>query len=163
MANVEAIRERVLNKLAHVVDLGNGVVRGDREFNDRKFATAYVDLSDDIIRRSQNLSAFQEDLIGEDFFEGDGDQRWNSYLYFWAGPVSRAHADFLVAKSRIENDRHFARKFVLTEADLLSRTATISPRVDLRPPSATMSIPNGQSSFSWHLLVPFLSKSRGHS
>jgi exonuclease SbcC len=126
MTNVDAIREQVHSKLLHVVDLGNGVLRGERRYNDRKFASAYVDLSDDIIARSQNLSIFQEGLLGKDFFEGDGDQRWNSYLYFWAGPRSKAQAGFSEAKSRIERDRHFARKFVLAEDDLLSRIDDLS-------------------------------------
>lgn len=126
MANVDVVREQVLRKLAHVMDLGNGVLRGDRRFRDKTFATAYVDLSDNIVERSRNLAKFQEDLLGESFFDGEGNQRWNSYLYFWAGPRSTEDAEFQEAKSRIERDRHYARKFVLTEEDLLSRIDDIS-------------------------------------
>lgn len=126
MADVAAVREKVLKRLAHAVDLGNGVVRGDRKHQDKTFATAYVDLSDDIVERSRNLDQFQEGLLGESFFEGEGNQRWNSYLYFWAGPKSTEDAAFQEAKSRIESDRHYARKFVLTEDDLLNRIDDIS-------------------------------------
>lgn len=126
MANVGTVREEVLKKLMHAIDLGNGVLRGDRQYNDKKFATAYVDLSDDIIERSHNLAKFQEDILGEEFFEGESNQRWNSYLYFWAGPRSREDARFQEAKMRIEGDRHYARKFVLNEEDLLSRIDDIS-------------------------------------
>ncbi|MGH9421469.1 MAG: ABC-three component system middle component 1, partial [Thermoanaerobaculia bacterium] len=75
---------------------------------------------------SRNLAKFQEELLGESFFEGEGNQRWNSYLYFWAGPKSTKDADFQVAKAKIEHDRHYARKFVLTEEDLLNRIDDIS-------------------------------------
>lgn len=126
MANVDVVREKVLKKLAHAIDLGNGVLRGDRRFHDKTFATAYVDLSDNIVERSHNLAKFQEDLLGESFFDGEGNQRWNSYLYFWAGPRSTEDAKFQEAKSRIERDRHYARKFVLTEEDLLNRIDDIS-------------------------------------
>lgn len=126
MANVDVVREKVLKKLAHAIDLGDGVLRGDRRFHDKMFATAYVDLSDDIVERSRNLAKFQEDLLGESFFDGEGNHRWNSYLYFWAGPRSMANAEFHEAKSRIEQDRHYARKFVLTEEDLLNRIDDIS-------------------------------------
>jgi chromosome segregation protein len=126
MANADVVREKVLNKLAHAIDLGNGVLRGDRRFHDKTFATAYVDLSDNIVERSRNLVKFQEGLLGESFFDGEGNQRWNSYLYFWAGPRSLEDAQFQEAKSRIERDRHYARKFVLTEEDLLNRIEDIS-------------------------------------
>jgi exonuclease SbcC len=126
MANAEAIRRMVGEKLTHVVDLGDGILRGERRYRDKTFSTTYVDLSDEIIERSHDLDSFQERLLGAKFFEGDGDQRWNSYLYFWAGPNSREHKDFLRAKWRIEHDRHFARKFVLAEDDLLNRIDDLS-------------------------------------
>jgi chromosome segregation protein len=126
MANVDAVRKQVLEKLAHAVDLGNGVLRGDRRFRDMTFATAYVDLSDNVVERSRDLAKFQEDLLGESFFDGEGNQRWNSYLYFWAGPRSKEDTEFQEAKAKIERDRHYARKFVLTEDDLLNRIDDIS-------------------------------------
>lgn len=126
MANVDVVREKVLRSLGQAIDLGNGVLRGDRRLHDKTFATAYVDLSDNIVERSRNLAQFQEDLLGESFFDGEGNQRWNSYLYFWAGPRSTGDAEFQEAKSRIEQDRHYARKFVLTEEDLLNRIGDIS-------------------------------------
>lgn len=127
MASVDVVREKVMEKLTHAIDLGNGVLRGDRRHHDKIFATAYIDLSDNIIERSRNLAKFQEELLGESFFEGEGNQRWNSYLYFWAGPKSTEDAGFQEAKDRIEHDRHYARKFVLTEEDLLNRIGDISP------------------------------------
>lgn len=126
MASVDVVREKVIKRLAHTIDLGNGVLRGDRRHHDKTFATAYIDLSDDIVERSRNLAKFQEELLGESFFEGGGNQRWNSYLYFWAGPKSTKDAEFQEAKTRIEHDRHYARKFVLTEEDLLNRIDDIS-------------------------------------
>lgn len=129
MANVDVVREKVLDRLAHATDLGNGVLRGDRRYHDKTFATTYVDLSDDIVERSRNLAKFQEELLGESFFEGEGNQRWNSYLYFWAGPRSREDANFHDAKLRIERDRHYARKFVLSDEDLLNRIGDLS-RID---------------------------------
>lgn len=126
MASVDVVREKVIERLVHAVDLGNGVLRGDRRHHDKTFATAYIDLSDNIVERSRNLAKFQEELLGESFFEGEGNQRWNSYLYFWAGPKSTKDASFQEAKVRIEHDRHYARKFVLTEEDLLNRIDDIS-------------------------------------
>ena len=126
MTNVDRVRDQILQRLTNAVSLGDGVLRGTRVYQDNVFATTYVDLSDDIVERSRDLARFQERLLGESFFEGEGTQRWNSYLYLWAGPRSTRDADFQEAKSRIERDRHYARKFVLTEEDLLSRIDDIS-------------------------------------
>lgn len=128
MADAETVRRAITEKLADVKDLGNGILRGERHYGGKAYATAYVDLSDHVVERWRELSNFQERLLGADFFRADGDQRWNSYLYFWAGPNSCQNAEFLKAKARIEGDRHFARKFVLSEEDLLGRLDDVSKR-----------------------------------
>ena len=111
----------IAEKLPGFEDLGDGILRGERRHQGTTYATAYIDLSDHVVERAADLSSFQERLLGKDFFKADGDQRWNSYLYFWAGPNSQEDDAFPKAKARIESDRHFARKFVLSEADLLDR------------------------------------------
>jgi len=128
MANADTVRRTISEKLAGVEDLGNGILRGERRYGGKAFATAYIDLSDDVVKRSRDIEDFQERLLGTDFFKADGDQRWNSYLYFWAGPNSQQNADFSKAKARIEGNRHFARKFVLSEQDLLGRLGNVSAR-----------------------------------
>ncbi|PZW98148.1 chromosome segregation protein [Pseudomonas sp. 478] len=128
MIDSAALRRTITEKLTRVQDLGNNIFRGERIYQGKTFATAYIDLSDNIIQRAANLAKFQEGLLGSEFFTADGDQRWNSYLYFWAGPDSQNDESFLKAKARIEGDRHFARKFVLTEEDLLERFEDVSIR-----------------------------------
>lgn len=76
------------------------------------------------------MTSFQENLLGAEFFSPESDLRWNSYLYFLAGPKSVASNEFGNAKARIEADRHFARKFVLEADDLVLR---------LREPAASES------------------------
>jgi chromosome segregation protein len=128
MANADTVRRTISETLPGVEDLGNGILRGERCYDGKAFATAYFDLSDDVVERSRDIDNFQERLLGTDFFKADGDQRWNSYLYFWAGPNSQKNVDFSMAKARIEGNRHFARKFVLTEQDLLGRLVVVSAR-----------------------------------
>lgn len=128
MIDPVTLRRSITEKLTRVQDLGNEIFRGERIYQGKTFATAYIDLSDNVIQRAANLTNFQEGLLGSEFFTADGDQRWNSYLYFWAGPVSQNDENFLKAKARIEGDRHFARKFVLTEEDLLGHFEDISIR-----------------------------------
>lgn len=125
MIDATAVRRMIAEKLPGFEDLGDGILRGERRHQGTTYATAYIDLSDHVVERAADLSSFQERLLGRDFFKEGGDQRWNSYLYFWAGPKSQEDNAFPKAKARIEGDRHFARKFVLTEADLLDRLEEI--------------------------------------
>lgn len=106
---------------SNVRELDSHVLRLERRFGDKIFAIAYVDLSDSVVDRANTLRNFQEGLLGDDFFNGDSDLRWNSYLYFWAGPHSTHSSGFNQAKNAIERDRHFARKFVVTDHELLQR------------------------------------------
>lgn len=133
MENIEAVRTFIRKHFQHVTDLGGGVLRGERIYADKPFALAYIDLSDSVVERSKNLTAFQEKLLGADFFSPSGDLRWNSYLYFLAGPKSKSSSEFSEAKSRIEGDRHFARKFVLDEESLARRLCEIPSATDLAP------------------------------
>lgn len=121
MTNIDSMRAVINRHFQHVTDLGDGVIRGERVHNDKPFAVAYIDLSDSVVERSQELKTFQEKLLGPDFFSPASDLRWNSYLYFLAGPKSTASSKFGQAKSLIEGDRHFARKFVVNEEDLARR------------------------------------------
>lgn len=121
MTSVDSVRETINKHFQKVSDIGDGIVRGERQHNGKPFAVAYIDLSDAVVERSRDLKHFQEGLIGSDFFSSDNDLRWNSYLFFWAGPRSTANDAFQSAKTEIESDRHFARKFVLSESDLTRR------------------------------------------
>lgn len=132
MTNVETVRMAFGRHFQHVVEMGNGVVRGERQYNGKPYAVAYVDLSDEVVERARDLQSYQECLIGADFFSSDNDLRWNSYLFFWAGPKSAASEEFQQAKRLIEADRHFARKFVLYEEDLERRLGQ-EPQVVVTP------------------------------
>lgn len=121
MTSIKIVRETLGRHFQRFVELGNGVFRGERQHNGRPYAVAYVDLSDNVIERARDLHNYQERLIGADFFSSHDSLRWNSYLFFWAGPNSAANEDFQKAKRLIESDRHFARKFVLEEDELERR------------------------------------------
>ena len=147
MTNIETVRTAFGRHFQHVVEMGNGVVRGERQYNGKPYAVAYVDLSDEIVERSRDLQSYQEHLIGADFFSSDNDLRWNSYLFFWAGPKSAASEEFQQAKRLIESNRHFARKFVLNEDDLERRLGQ-KPQV-----VATPATQKGDAGLAWTELL----------
>lgn len=121
MTNFDSVQSVINRHFQHVQYIGDGIVRGERRYNDKPYAVTYIDLSDSVVERSRHLKEFQESVLGEDFFSPESDLRWNSYLYFLAGPKSIASGEFGSAKNLIESDRHFARKLVLTEQDLARR------------------------------------------
>ena len=121
MRTVEDIRSVITSRLENVTEVGDGVLRAERRHEGQPYAVAYFDLSDAIVQRSDDLTSFQEHLMGSEFFNSEGDLRWNSYMYFVAGPKSTESDQYARAKSRIEGDRHFARKFVLVPDDLALR------------------------------------------
>jgi exonuclease SbcC len=147
MTNIETVRAAFSRHFQHVVEMGDGVVRGERQHNGKPYAVAYVDLSDEVVERALDLQSYQERLIGADFFSSDNDLRWNSYLFFWAGPKSAAKEEFQRAKTLIESDRHFARKFVLNEGDLERRLGQ-RPQVVATPASQ-----QGDAGHTWAELL----------
>lgn len=147
MTNIETVRATFGRHFQQVVEMGNGVVRGERQHNGKPYAVAYVDFSDEVVERAHDLQRYQERLIGADFFSSDNDLRWNSYLFFWAGPKSAASEEFQQAKKLIESDRHFARKFVFNEDDLGRRLGR-KPQI-----IATAATQQGDAGLAWAELL----------
>src|SRR6266850_4684746 len=121
MLDFATIEKAIRPNFDSVVNLGNNVLRAERTHRDRPYLVAYLDLADDVVGRASRLTKFQEQLVGPTFFSTDSDLRWNSYVYFLAGPNSQSNPKFEEAKAQIESDRHFARKYVVSEQDLLLR------------------------------------------
>lgn len=136
MTTAESVLGAMGRHFQYVENLGDGLLRGERRHGNKAYAVAFVDLSDSVVERSLHLQQFQEHLLGADFFSPQGDLRWNSYLYFLAGPKSTSDGAFGNAKSQIEADRHFARKFVLSEEDLLWRLGD-RPQTQTNDPAKT--------------------------
>ncbi|KWS04892.1 hypothetical protein AZ78_2442 [Lysobacter capsici AZ78] len=121
MINAEVVRRTFQSKFQKVEDAAPGIIRAESQYANKAYAVAYIDVADDVIERADNLSSFQENLLGSEFFSVDTDLRWNSYLFFLAGPKSVADERYQKAKAKIEADRHYARKFVVTERELIER------------------------------------------
>ena len=120
MPVLETARQKVAQLLKGVEEVEDAVVRGERLHQGKCFAVAYVDLADDVVGRARDLRAFQERILGEDYFNSPGDLRWNNYIYIIAGPRSIEQHGFQSAKAVIEADEDFARKRVVSEDELAS-------------------------------------------
>lgn len=120
MPEMQAAREALSQLLVGLHDVDDSVVRGEKKLGQQTYAVAYVDFADEVVERSQHLRDFQERILADDFFDTPGDLRWNKYLYFVAGPNSKANPQFAAAKASIEADKDYARKRVISQDDLES-------------------------------------------
>jgi len=120
MSTMATAREIVSRHFANITEIDEQVIRGEKRYGDRCYAVAYVDFADDIIERANHLEEFQERVMGDDFFGAPEQLRWNNYLYIVAGSKSVAQDGFTVAKARIEADKEYARKRVVSEDELES-------------------------------------------
>lgn len=120
MPEMQAAREALTHLLVGLQDVDDSVVRGEKKLGAQTYAVAYVDFADEVVERSLHLRDFQERILADDFFDAPGDLRWNKYLYFVAGPNSKANPQFAVAKAAIEADKDYARKRVISLEDLES-------------------------------------------
>lgn len=120
MPEMQAARDALNNLLVGLQDVDDSVVRGEKKLGEQTYAVAYVDFADEVVERSLHLRDFQERILADDFFDTPGDLRWNKYLYFVAGPNSKANPQFAAAKAAIEADKDYARKRVISQDDLES-------------------------------------------
>lgn len=120
MQVLESARKKVADLLGGIEEIDDAVLRGERRYQDKTFAVAYVDFADDVVGRAKGLRAFQERILGDGFFSSPGDLRWNKYIFIVAGPHSKQQEGFQEAKSAIEADEEYARKRVVLEDELES-------------------------------------------
>lgn len=115
---------RFTNKLkarfGPISEVKPGILRTSDRFGDREYAVRYFDLTGNLGEAASRLREYQEDLITETFFgsESPADLRWNHYVYFVASDEEAKAPAFHDAKVRIEADRTYARKAVLTVKEL---------------------------------------------
>lgn len=132
--NIEAIKNSLKLKFQHLDEVAPDIFCATDIYQDKPYAVRYFDLSDNIASHSEDLNKYLEHVLGEDYFDIKRpiDLRWNNYLYFITSDQHQQNEAFIRAKSIIESDREYARKFVITETDL-PKFLLLSPRDEDRP------------------------------
>ena len=111
--SVQLLQERLSTRFPEIEQIDDTVVRFVRSAQNRPFAVCYIDVSSHLPQTTGELDEFQDRVIAKHYFEGRKSLQWSNYLYF---VVERdVPSD---AKSLIERDRKYARKFVVTEPEL---------------------------------------------
>jgi len=93
----------------------------------------YVDVSAQIPSTTESLNAYQDRIVARHYFEGSKSLQWSNYLYFVVESQPSQQTKLVV-----ERDRKYARKFILTEAEL--DTALAPPSFQVSDAAVTTNV-----------------------
>jgi DNA repair protein SbcC/Rad50 len=116
---IEQIVAKLERRYPHLERVTDAVFRAVDLYDGRPYAIRYFDLTDDVGSAAGQLHDYQNRLLSASYYnsESKADLRWNHYIYFFtSAPVT--DTAFAKAKVAVESDREYARKLVVTEAEL---------------------------------------------
>lgn len=115
---LDQLTEKVKPLYPEVQQIGDTVLRCIRKTEQSPFAVYYLDVGNDIPQTPDSLSEYLNHVVGKHYFEGSSSLQWNNYLYFIRNPENLQNANTQKAKEMVEQDRVYARKFVISESEL---------------------------------------------
>lgn len=98
--------------------LETDVLRVTRQVEGRPFAVCVFDHSSTLPESPEALTAYQDRVLGRQYFDNRRSLQWNNYLYFILDKDEARAASARGATSWIEQDRAYARKYVISEESL---------------------------------------------
>lgn len=111
--SIEQLRNKLTPRFPDLEQVADSVVRFERKAGNRPFAVCYVDVSAQIPGTPEALNAYQDRVVARHYFEGSKSLQWSNYLFFVVDTQPSQQM-----KAVVERDRKYARKFILTEAEL---------------------------------------------
>jgi ABC-type lipoprotein export system ATPase subunit len=118
--SMSQIKERVASKFPDVEQISDSVLRFTKNLNESPYAVYYFDIAQDLPESQEELTKYQDTVIGSHYFEGRKSLQWNNYLYFITQADRMSTGEVRRIKELIERDRSYARKFVIPEEALES-------------------------------------------
>jgi len=136
--NVSEFQKRITIDFPDAKPVNGSIIRFTKMSGDQPFAVCYIDLTDKLPQTLKKLSEYQDQIIGTHYFEGNKSLQWNNYLYFITSKDYLKNKKVRHLKELIEGDRSYARKFVITKADIelvlkppVAISKDITPRVNI--------------------------------
>lgn len=116
---MQAVLEKITNKLSDVSEIATGIYRGVRRQDGKDFAAYVFDLNSNLPRTVGHLSSYLDEVLGQSYFSetAAADLRWNNYLYFVVSDDEARDPGFSSIKKALEADRSYARKYVILKND----------------------------------------------
>jgi exonuclease SbcC len=118
MLSFDQLQQRVSARFSDSQKVEDNVIRFVRKSNNHPFAVCYLALSQDLPSDEEELSKYQDRVVGGLYFEGAKSLQWSNYLYFITSSQRLATAKVQRAKEWIENNRSYARKFVISDQEI---------------------------------------------
>lgn len=116
--SISDLRKRVAAQFSDLELVNDSVIRYTRKMHGSSFAVYYLDVAQYLPETTEQLTDYQDRVIGRHYFEGEKSLQWSNYLYFIADRKLLEKSDARKAKDLIERDRSYARKFVIAEEEL---------------------------------------------
>lgn len=132
MIDRDELTKSLEDRYPRLEQLSDHLFRGVDVYEQRPYAVRYFDTSDDIRAAAADLRGYQERVLSAAYFDPStaSDLRWNYYLYFLTSRDVSTDELLASARASIEADREYARKRVVTVAELrniLSRKLETAP------------------------------------
>lgn len=115
---IEQLHKRLTTQFSDVEQVGSSIMRFTRKAGDCPFAVYYIDLVQELPKTRELLTQYQDRIIGEHYFEGRKSLQWSNYLLFITTKDQLASRETYQTKRMIEDDRNYARKFVVSEDEI---------------------------------------------
>ena len=135
MIDVDRAARTLRDRYGALREVSEHIFRATDTYGSQAYAVRYFDLRDALVRTAHDLSGYQDELLGKDYFNpgSESDLRWNYYLYFVTSQANWADDSFIDARAIVEADRQYARKRVISETDLGSLLHVRGYADDSRP------------------------------
>lgn len=153
MLSFTELQQKVAARFSDAKAVEDGVIRFVRKLNDRPFAVCYLALNADLPTDEEELSQYQDRVVGGLYFDGGTSLQWSNYLYFITSAQRFGSKKVQRAKEFIERNRAYARKFVVSEQEL---DQILTPPV--AAPEGTAARPNVISVWTQELAAQGLEK-----
>lgn len=124
--NIDEVRTIVRDRFGKVDQQRDGVLKASSYLGDSPFSLWLFDCTQSIAGAGFDLSAYQEELLRNEFYRITGSLQWNLYCCFLCDEDRLAGLEVSGIVGDIERDTTYARKFVRTPAMLRKDFTSIS-------------------------------------
>jgi DNA repair protein SbcC/Rad50 len=126
---------RVSENFPDALRIDESIVQFIRRDGSRPFAICYLDCGEKIPKTSGDLQSYQDRVIGRRYFDGPKSLQWNNYLFFLASDDCLHSAEALRIRDLLEQDRTYARKFLIGESELgqILKPVVVAPEQATKP------------------------------
>ncbi|MFG0262334.1 MAG: AAA family ATPase [Novipirellula sp. JB048] len=113
--SINALKSHISQAYPDVEQVDDSVLRFTKRNAGIPFAVCFVEASKQLPDTREDVAAHAERVVGQTYFDQPKSVQWNHYLYF---VVENVHTEAVrQAKSLIEQDTSYARKFVVDKDD----------------------------------------------